>query len=163
MPRIELEQLPDEARAWIFGISPRLEGEQQVKVLRAVDEFLDRWSAHGEPIVSARDVVDGSFLIIAVDRRSETSGCSIDRMFGLLQTLERDLSVRILDPNRVFHRAADDAVHAVTREQFRQEGDAHTRVFDTLVERLGEIRSGRWEKEASASWHARLLPGSVVA
>jgi len=105
----------------------------------------------------------GSLLIIAIDKRSETSGCSIDRMFGLLQTLERDLSVRILDPNRIFYRAADDAVHAVSREQFRQAGDAHTRVFDTLVERLGDIRSGRWEKEAAESWHARLLPGSVVA
>ena len=34
---------------------------------------------------------------------------------------------------------------------------ADTIVFDTLAERLGDVRSGRWERRAGDSWHARLL------
>lgn len=158
MPRLDISQLGDDSRIWIFGISPALDDAQQKRLLQSVDGFLDQWAAHGDPITSARDLREGSFLLIAIDRQSETSGCSIDRMFGLLQQLERDLRVAILDSNRIFYRAGDGAVHAISRSQFRQSGDPHTHVFDTLAERLGRVRSGDWERRASDSWHRQLLP-----
>ena len=157
MPRVDISQLGDDSRIWVFGISPPLDSSKQARLLSAVDGFLDQWAAHGTQIVSARDVVNGSFLLIAVDRRSETSGCSIDRMFGLLQKLERDLSVSILEANRVFYRGIDGAAHAVSRSQFRENGDPDTVVFDTLAERLGEVRHGGWERPAGESWHRKLL------
>ena len=49
------------------------------------------------PIQGARELREGSFLIIAADEKREKSGCSIDRMFGTLKSLERELSVQILD------------------------------------------------------------------
>lgn len=149
--------LNDDSRIWIFGISPSLDAARGAQLLARVDRFLSGWAAHGEPITSDRDLIEGSFLVIAVDRRSETSGCSIDRMFGLLQELERDLHVRILDSDRIFYRGGDGNVHAVTRAEFRDSGDPHTMVFDTLAERLDEIRSGRWERPAGDSWHRSLL------
>ena len=157
MPRIELNQLDNDARIWIFGISPALDAVQSARMLQQVDAFLAGWSAHSEPVTSARELRDGSFLIIAVDKDSETSGCSIDRMFGLLRQFERDFGVHILDPNRVFVRGADGGVHAPTRAEFRDSGDPHTMVFDTLAERLGDVRSGRWERKAEESWHRSLL------
>jgi hypothetical protein len=155
--------LPDDSRIWIFGISPSLDEARGARLLARVDRFLSTWAAHGEPITSGRDLLEGSFLIIGVDKRSETSGCSIDRMFGLLQELERDLSVKILDPDRIFYRGADGKVHAITRAQFRESGDPHTRVFDILTERLGDIRSGHWERAAKDSWHRSLLKTPVSA
>lgn len=157
MPRIDMERLGDDSRVWIFGISPALDEGKTATLLRRVDAFLDQWAAHGAPIASARDVVEGSFLVVAVDRRSETSGCSIDRMFGTLKDLERDLGVSILDANRVFVRHGDGEVGAVTRAEFRQSGDPDTHVFDTTAERLAEVRSGSWERRAAESWHAQLL------
>jgi len=157
MPRIDLSQLDDHARVWIFGISPALDAAQSARMLQHVDAFLADWAAHNVPVTSARELRDGSFLIVAVDKDAETSGCSIDRMFGLLRQFERDFGVAILDPNRVFVRGGDGAVHAVTRAEFRESGDPHTVVFDTLAERLGDVRSGRWERKAEASWHRNLL------
>ncbi len=93
MPRVDISQLPDASRIWIFGISPALDARKSSHVLSAVDRFLDEWSAHGQPIVSGRELLHGSFLVIGVDKQSETSGCSIDRMFGLLRQLERDLEI----------------------------------------------------------------------
>jgi hypothetical protein len=157
MAHLDISQLPDDARIWIFGISPQLDNQKSEQLLGSVDEFLDRWTAHKMPIASARDVLYGSFLVIAVDKKSETSGCSIDKMFGLLKQLERDYGIAILESNRIFYRGGDGVVHAITRASFRENGDPHTVVFDTLSERLGELRSGFWERHAGDSWHRTLL------
>lgn len=157
MPRIALSSLPDEARIWIFGISPALDEPRQARLLAEVDRFLDEWAAHGQPITSARELREGSFLIVGVDRASETSGCSIDRMFGTLQKLERELGVAILDSGRVFVRHGDGRPDALSRPDFRERADPHTTVFDTTAESLGEVRSGRWERHAEDSWHRDLL------
>jgi hypothetical protein len=157
MPRVDISQLPDDSRIWIFGISPSLDEGKSSRLLAAVDGFLDQWVAHRQPIVSARAVLHGSFLVLAVDKQSETSGCSIDRMFGLLQQLERDLSVSILDPNRIFLRAADGSVQTMSRARFRETGTSDTVVFDTIAERLGAVRTGTWQSPADRSWHRQLL------
>jgi hypothetical protein len=157
MPRIDISKLPDESRIWIFGISPRLDDRKSTRVLAAVDGFLDTWSAHNQPIVSARDLVEGSFLVVAVDQQSETSGCSIDRMFGLLQQLERELDISVLDSTRIFYRDSSGGVSAVSRSDFRQKGDLQTVVFDTIAERLGAVRLGAWQRPAANSWHRSLL------
>ena len=161
MPRIALSSLPDEARIWIFGISPALDEPRQRTLLAEVDRFLEGWAAHGQPITSARELREGSFLIVGVDRASETSGCSIDRMFGTLQRLERELGVSILDSGRVFVRHGDGRPDALTRAAFRDSADPHTTVFDTLVESLGDVRAGRWERPAAESWHRDLLRSAV--
>jgi len=157
MPQTTIANLPDDARVWVFGISPALDEAKSAQLLSRIDVFLAQWAAHNVPITSSRDLIEGSFLVIGVDKRSETSGCSIDRMFGTLKQLESELGVQILDPNRVFVRHGDGRVDALTRADFRDRGDAHTIVFDTIVERLGEIRSGRWERPAETSWHRQLL------
>lgn len=157
MPRTDIANLSDEARIWIFGISPALDAAQAQKVLSRIDPFLDDWAAHGQPIRSAREIRDGSFLMVAVEKSAETSGCSIDRLFGTLRQLERELGVAILDAGRVFFRHGDGRVDAMSRPEFRDRGDLHTIVFDTTAERLGEVRSGGWERRAEQSWHRDLM------
>ncbi len=161
MTRTALENLEDDAYVWIFGVSPAVSGSSGAQLLRRVDEFLDGWTAHNEPVLAGREFRDGSFLVIAAAPQSERSGCSIDRMFGTLQSLERDLGVKILDPNRVFFRHGDGRVDAITRAEFRERGDPHTIVFDTTVERLGDVRGGKWERKAEESWHRELLKKAV--
>jgi hypothetical protein len=157
MPRIDIAQLPDNARIWLFGISPQLDDAKSERLLAQVDAFLDGWAAHGTPIVAGRAVVDHTFLVVGIDQRAEASGCSIDRMFGLLRNLERDLDVQILDADRVFFRHGDGRIDAVSRAAFRENADRHTIVFDTTAERLGAVRGGDWEKRAEDSWHGSLL------
>ena len=153
MPRTDINSLHDDARIWIFGIAPALDDAKRARMLDEVDRFLHGWAAHNVPVTSAREILHHSFLLIAVDKASETSGCSIDRMFGLLRQLERDLDVKILDPSLVFVRDRG----AMTRDEFRSIAGPDTIVFDTLAERLGDVRSGRWERRAEDSWHAKLL------
>jgi hypothetical protein len=154
--RVNIDQLSDNAHIWIFGISPALDEAQSATVLRHVDAFLGDWAAHGVPITGARELREGSFLIIAADENREKSGCSIDRMFGTLKTLERELNVQILDANRVFLRDRG-SVRAVPRGEFRNAANVDTSVFDVTAEKLGDVRKGSWERRAGDSWHARLL------
>ena len=154
--RVNIDQLSNDAHIWIFGISPALDAGQQTTLLRSVDAFLDDWAAHGVPIRGARDLREGSFLIVAADEQSEKSGCSIDRMFNTLRALERQFSVSILDSGRVFLRE-EDGVRAVARGEFRTAASADTTVFDTTAETLGAVRSGSWECRAAHSWHRHLL------
>ena len=157
MPKTEMANLPDNARIWIFGISPALTESSARTLEQRVDAFLDQWAAHGTPITSARQLLWGSFLVVGVDKRSETSGCSIDRMFGLLRQLEDELSVEILSAERIFVRHGDGRIDAITRGEFSESGDYHTIVFDTAAERLEQVRSGAWERRAEESWHRQLL------
>ena len=157
MPRRDLKQLSDDAYIWIFGVSPALDEAGEVKMLQRVDAFLDKWAAHGAPIDSARDLIEGTFLVIAAAKTSERSGCSIDRLFGTLRQLESDLGVAILDANRVFFRHGDGRADSMTRSEFRDKAEAHTTVFDTTAETLREVRSGTWERRAGDSWHRDLL------
>lgn len=154
--RVNIDQLSNNAYVWIFGISPSLDAQKSAALMSQVNAFLDNWAAHGTPIPAAAEVRDGSFLIVAADEHREKSGCSIDRMFGTLKQLERDLGVAILDSNRVFFRDRD-AVRAVGRGDFRGSANAETPVYDMLVERLGDVREGAWIKPAAQSWHAQLL------
>ena len=154
--RVNIDQLSNDAHIWIFGISPALDAAQSERLLRRVDELLDNWAAHGVPIRGARELREGSFLVIAADENRERSGCSIDRMFGTLKELERELQVQILDSNRIFLREGSD-VRAVPRPEFRNAANSDTHVFDVTTERLGDVRSGAWERRAADSWHARLL------
>jgi hypothetical protein len=108
-------------------------------------------------VTAARDLIEGSFLVVAVDKASETSGCSIDRMFGLFREFERELGVSMLDSSRVFVRHADGRVEALTRSEFRDRGDQHTIVYDTTAERLEEIQTGHWIRRAEEAWPGKLL------
>jgi hypothetical protein len=154
--RVNIDQLSNDAHIWIFGISPSLDAAQSATLLGQVDAFLDDWAAHGVPIKGARELREGSFLIIAADENREKSGCSIDRMFGTLRSLERELNVQILDSNRVFLRESGN-VRAVPRGDFRSAANGDTPVFDVTAEKLGEVRTGAWERRAADSWHRQLL------
>jgi hypothetical protein len=151
-----MDAMTDDAHVWIFGVSPSLDSAAAEQLLRQVNEFLDQWSTHGTPIRAAAEIHEGSFLVVAADARQDKSGCSIDRMFGTLRSLEQSLGVRILDANRLFMREAG-SVRAVSRGDFRSAASPETIVFDTTAERLGAIRSGTWERPASESWHRQLL------
>lgn len=157
MPRIELQTLSDEARIWIFGISPALDDRKRSTLLARIDPFLESWTVHGQPIRCGREIRDNRFLIIAVEKSAETSGCSIDRLFGTMKQLEADLGVSILDADRIFFRHGDGRIDTMTRMEFREKSDPHTVVFDTTAATLGEVRSGRWERPAAAGWHRELF------
>lgn len=162
MPGMSFDDLPEEARVWVYGADRELDAPTEAKLLEAVDEFLSRWAAHGVPLHTARRWDEGRFLTIGVDSTREgASGCSIDGLFRALKALESELGARIVTSGLVYYRGKDGRIHAVTRDEFTEraakgEIDGGTEVFDLSVTSASEWR-GRFRSRAADSWHASLI------
>jgi hypothetical protein len=162
MPLVEIEDLPDSARTWVFGANKTLDEPASETLLVEVDGFLSQWKAHGSPLTVGRDWKYGRFLTVAVDQSTAgASGCSIDGLFRSLKSLEPKLGASLVPSGLVFYRDKNDAIQSVDRERFSALGaegkiQPGTSVFDPTVTTLGEWRV-RFELEASRSWHSGLL------
>jgi hypothetical protein len=162
MPLVEIEGLPDNARAWVFGADKAIKAPASETLLREVDGFLSQWNAHGSPLTVGRDWKYERFLTVAVDQSTAgASGCSIDGLFRTLKGLEPKLGASLVTSGLIFYRDDKGAIQSVDRDQFTALGaDGRivpgTRVFDPTVTTLGEWRA-RFEINAEDSWHAKLL------
>jgi hypothetical protein len=162
MPLVEIKDLPDSARTWVFGADRNLDESATDLLLREVDRFIAQWHAHRDPLTAARDWKYGRFLTVAVDQSTAgASGCSIDGLFRSLKALEPRLGASLVTSGLLFYRGPKRQIESVDRERFtalsaKGEVGPATRVFDPTVTTLGEWRA-RFELNAGESWHAKLL------
>lgn len=156
------EELPDNARVWVYGVDRALDESRSSALLGEVDNYLTGWTAHGVPLSAARNWREDRFLTVAVDQnRAGASGCSIDGLFRTLKSLEPKLGAAVVTSGLVFFRDKGGQIRSVTRDEFtelgaRGEVDGQTEVFDPSVTSLGEWRA-RFSSRASDSWHRSLL------
>ena len=160
MPLVDVEQLPQDARVWIFAADRALAPAEQERLLAHVDAFIGQWAAHDTPLTAGRELRYDRFLFVAVDQRlAGPSGCSIDALVRRMKQLEQELGVELVNHAPVVFRAGDE-IRRVRRDQFAAlassgEVDPGTTVFDNSLTRLGDVRAGRWETPAANAWHAR--------
>jgi len=165
------DALPDASRVWIFGAHRPPDAEESARLCDGTRRFLEGWAAHRNQLEAGFDWKRDRFLHVAVDESgTAASGCSIDALVGRLRELERELDLPLVDTSPVWYRDpdGDGRIRCVERRVFRQlaedrEVDGATTVFDLTVDRLGDVRAGRWELRAAASWHAALLPDGAPA
>ena len=160
MPRIAFDELPEDARVWIFSAERKLAEPERLRLLADVDAFIDQWGAHAVPLTAGRDLVYDQFLFVAVDQRAAgPSGCSIDALVRQMKGLQDEIGVELVNHAPVLFRQGE-AIARVPREAFAELAEAgevgpDTTVFNNTLTSLGDVRAGRWEVPASASWHAR--------
>ena len=162
MPVVPFENLPDASRVWIFGSDRPLTEDGTTSLLKGVEEHLTEWKAHGEPLTVGSQLRDKRFLVVAVDQSSAgATGCSIDGLFRVLQSLEPKVGANLVGGGRVFYRDGQAQVQSTTRERIPelvQSGTItkDTVVFDTSLTDLGAFRAG-FEKRAKESWIKPLM------
>ncbi len=160
MPRISFDRLPADARLWIFAASRPLSEDERRRVLVETDAFIDQWMAHGVPLSAARDIRHDQFVLVGVNERAAgVSGCSVDALVRRMTQLQSALGVELTNNAPVLFRRGDK-IERVPRERFAElaekgEVGPDTVVFDNTVERVGDLRDGRWEIPAAGAWHAR--------
>lgn len=161
MPTVNFDELPEDARVWIFGSDRPLLGEEAKSLLAEVDRFLEQWKAHGAPLRSAREWREDRFLVIGVDPTAEqASGCSIDGLFRGLQSLERVLQTALVAGGRVFYRDAEGVPQVASRKDVPALFDRgaladDTTVFDTSLTNARGYRV-LFEQPARATWVSSL-------
>ena len=160
MPRVDFDQLPDDARLWIFPADRALSDAEQARLLTEVDRFIGQWGAHDVALTAGRELRYDRFLFVAVDqRKAGASGCSIHALFRQTTALEQDIGIELVNHTPVMFRQGSD-IERVPRDQFAKlaaagKVDFETTVFDNTLTRVGDIRGGRWETRLANSWHAR--------
>ena len=170
MPATTFDRMPDDARLWVFAAPRPLNDDEAAALLGRVDAFLERWAAHGAPVLGARDFRDGRFLLVAADERATgVSGCSIDSLQHALAEAEGAIGADLRrGASLVFWRDAAGGVLSAERAEFRRLAQAgevgeDTVVFDNTVGTVGDIRGGRWETRFRDAWHARAFPVGAAA
>ena len=167
MPLVPFNQLPDDARLWVFAASDPVTGDRVNRLLDAVDEWLENWKAHGEPLTCARDWRDDRFLTIGVDQSTAgASGCSIDALFRVFQRLQHAIGTSMLGGGRVFYRNSYGDVVGQSRAAFSSQAasgsiGAETLVFDTSITTARAFRT-EFERRAADSWHRELLTANTA-
>ena len=162
MPVVPFDNLPDASRVWVFGSDRPLTEEGTKALLKAVEEYLASWKAHGAPLTVGSRLLDDRFLVVAVDQSTVgASGCSIDGLFRVLQGLEAKVGASLVGGGRVFYRDGTGTVQSASRGDIPSLAKSgaitkDTVVFDTSLTDLGLFRSG-FEKRAKESWIAPLM------
>ena len=158
MPRIGFDQLPADARLWIFAAERPLSAEESRRILAEADAFIDQWTAHGVPLTAGRELRYDRFVLVGVDERAAgVSGCSIDALVRRMQQLEAVLGVELVNNAPVLYREGDE-IERVSRERFSELAASgtigpNTRVFDNTLTRVGDLVAGKWEVRAADAWH----------
>ena len=160
MPQVKFDELPEDARVWIFSAERSLNAGEKDRLLAHVDGFIGQWVAHDTPLTAGRDLRYDRFLFVAVDQRmAGPSGCSIDALVRQMTRLEQELGIELVNHAPVVFRAGEE-IRRVRRDQFAALASAgevgpRTTVFDNTLTRLGDVRAGRWETPAANAWHGR--------
>ena len=163
MSIVPFQALPDDSRMWCFGASRAPGAAETARLLDSMHAFVQEWTAHRRDLKAGMAWRDQRFLLIAVDETdADASGCSIDALNRHLRALEATLGLDLLDSTPVWYRDDSGHVQSCSRAEFgaaaaRGDVGVGTLVFDLTLTRLGDLRSGRFERAASTSWHRSLL------
>jgi hypothetical protein len=79
--KISFEELPDQARIWIYPSNRPFTEEELERVIPSLDHFVANWAAHGTPVKRPPYTLPyRRFIVLGVDQDiQKASGCSIDQ------------------------------------------------------------------------------------
>lgn len=163
MSLVDFEELPDSARVWAFGAGRSPSPTETAHLLDRMEDFLEEWTAHDRELRTGFDWREHRFLLIGLDEdRGAASGCSIDALHRQIRDLEEELGTELLGRGRVWLEDERGRIRSLDRAAFRRlaaagEVGPETVVFDLTVDRVADVREGRWRRPAGESWHASLL------
>ena len=168
MPYSAFNGLPDDTQLWIYGFSNPLGEADRRVVAERLEPFLATWNNHDAPVTGAWTVLEDRFVLLAGHSPTGVSGCSIDTCMANFKWLKENHDLDGLDRGRIFFRDADGVAQSSDRLNFQQMVDAgsatmDTRVFDTTLTTLGDLRAGRFEARFADCWHAKLFTARSVA
>ncbi|GGB81263.1 hypothetical protein GCM10007424_21700 [Flavobacterium suaedae] len=158
---VPFENLPEEARVWIYQSDRKFSEEELAELDAALQTFIEGWAAHGTGLEASYQIKYNRFIILAVNQESQSAtGCSIDASVHFIQELEKKYNVSLLDKMNVTFKTGEHIAHKPLKDFKRMAKEkavsANTIVFNNLVNTIGELQDF-WEVPASESWHSRFF------
>lgn len=99
---IDFEQLPLDARIWIYQANQALNQKQISAMQKDWEQFLQTWKAHEQDLQAATKCFYNRFWVVGVDENFNTaSGCSIDKQVNFVKFLEQKYQISLLDRSQI--------------------------------------------------------------
>ncbi len=159
---IAYNQLPDNARVWIYQ-SNRAFSDAQTKVIeRKIVDFIQEWRSHGAAVRAWGGIKYNRFIILIVDESYEVpSGCSIDSSVALIKQIGTKMNVNMFDRLDFAYKTADNKVLSAGRDDFadlyaNNQINDQTIVFNNLVTTKKDLEN-KWEIALADSWHINMI------
>ncbi|GAC1586255.1 MAG: hypothetical protein NVS3B25_01230 [Hymenobacter sp.] len=156
---VAFDQLPPEARVWIYQASRPLTGPEMVAALPHLARFAEEWTSHGRALHASAEFLHQHFLVIGLDEGvAGASGCSIDASVRFVAQLEQQLGVELLEKSRLAF-LQEGQVRLLPRRELPAAVAAGTVApdtfyFDNTLGTKGELDT-RWPRPAHETWLAR--------
>ncbi|MER2997375.1 hypothetical protein [Pontibacter populi] len=156
---IPFDELPPQARVWIYQASRPLAEAEQAALKPLLEQFAEDWSSHGTNLHASAELLHDQFLVLANNESATAaSGCSIDKSVNFVRELEQQFNISFFDRTQLaFLR--DGEVELVSMSELKNKvaaGDISrdTLYFDTLVTNYGDLQAA-WPRPAQQSWLSR--------
>ncbi|MGY3088372.1 hypothetical protein ACVWYF_001405 [Hymenobacter sp. UYAg731] len=156
---VAFDQLPPEARVWIYQASRPLSGPEIVGVMPGLARFAEEWTSHGRSLLASGEFLHQQFLVIGLDEGvAGASGCSIDASVRFVAQLEQHLGVELLEKSRMAFLQTG-TVQLLKRGELKAAVAAgtigpDTFYFDNTLATKGELDT-HWPRPADQTWLAR--------
>lgn len=133
---------------FIMPLERELSGSESEHLLSNLNEFLEKWNSHGNPISSEAFLEESRFLIIR-NPDGMASGCSKDKLFRELEQLFVQMNLQPEQAGK-FYIQSKGVIYALSRKELRMKQEAaeilpDDFVFPTWVSDSGEFYKS-WKK-----------------
>ena len=96
------KQLPadfhNDSRVWIYQSSRKFVISEALEIEELLQEFVQNWNSHGDPVKGYANLFFGQFLIFMADETATgVSGCSTDSSVRLVKVIETNYNVDLFN------------------------------------------------------------------
>jgi hypothetical protein len=166
---IPFDQLPPHARLWIYQSNQPLRPPAQAHISHTLQNFIDQWTAHQQTLHASYCILHDHFVIIGINQDvNAATGCSIDKLTHIIQTIDNELTVQFFNRLLIAHQDHNDPAAPIVITQKKDFKNAYknnqitndTFVFDTLI--LQKHQLSYFKLPLKNSWHYKML-GATTA
>ena len=158
---VEFNNLPGNARIWIYQSKRELTEIEIDKVGKRLEGFVGSWLRHGEKLKGSFKILYNQFIVLGVDENfNNVSGCSIDSSVRAIKELEEEFSLDLMNKLNIAFKVGEN-MNTVSLAEFQnylklEKVDQDTIVFNNMIQSKLELENS-WEVPVKNSWHKQLL------
>ena len=99
---VPFERLDSQSKIWIYQSGKKFSEDEKDFIIKKTESFLIEWTAHGNSLEAAVQILYNQFIIIGVNENiNDASGCSIDKSVNYMRELGKRLNTNLLERSKV--------------------------------------------------------------
>lgn len=91
------EDFSNTSKVWIYQSSRKFAISEALQIEAIMEDFLENWKSHGEPVKGYANLFFGQFLILMADDSVRVGGCSTYESVKVLKQIETLFNVSLFD------------------------------------------------------------------